>query len=46
VFAALAPEKQDALAADLAALVERLDVARDGTMVVRSAYLEAVIARA
>jgi ubiquinone/menaquinone biosynthesis C-methylase UbiE len=44
-FAALAPEKQDALAADLTALVERLNVARDGTMVVRSAYLEAVIAR-
>ena len=44
-FAALAPEEQDALAADLTALVERLNVARDGTMVVRSAYLETVIAR-
>jgi SAM-dependent methyltransferase len=44
-FAALAPEGQDALAADLVALVERFNVARDGTMVVPSAYLEAVIAR-
>lgn len=44
-FAALAPEGQDALAADLRALVERFNVARDGTMVVPSAYLEAVIAR-
>lgn len=44
-FAALAPEGQDALAADLTALVERFNVARDGTMVVPSAYLEAVIAR-
>jgi SAM-dependent methyltransferase len=44
-FAALAPEGQDALAADLAALVERFNVARDGTMVVPSAYLEAVIPR-
>jgi ubiquinone/menaquinone biosynthesis C-methylase UbiE len=44
-FAALAPEGQDALAADLAGLVERFNVARDGTMVVPGAYLEAVIAR-
>jgi SAM-dependent methyltransferase len=44
-FAALAPEGQDALTADLVALVERFNVARDGTMVVPSAYLEAVIAR-
>jgi SAM-dependent methyltransferase len=45
-FAALAPERQDALAADLAALAERFNVARDGTMVAPSAYLETVIARA
>jgi ubiquinone/menaquinone biosynthesis C-methylase UbiE len=44
-FAALAPERQQALAADLTALVERFNVARDGTMVVPSAYLEAVVAR-
>jgi ubiquinone/menaquinone biosynthesis C-methylase UbiE len=44
-FAALPPEGQAALAADLGALVERFNVARDGTMVVPSAYLEAVITR-
>jgi ubiquinone/menaquinone biosynthesis C-methylase UbiE len=44
-FAALAPEGQAALAADLRALVARFNVARDGTMVVPSAYLEAVITR-
>lgn len=44
-FAALAVEGQEALAADLSALIERLNVARDGTMVVPSAYLEAVITR-
>ena len=44
-FAVLAPEGQDSLAADLTALVQRFNVARDGTMVVPSAYLEAVIAR-
>jgi ubiquinone/menaquinone biosynthesis C-methylase UbiE len=45
-FAALAPEGQVALAADLGALVERFNVARDGTMVVPSAYLEVVITTA
>ncbi len=45
-FAALAPEGQAALAADLGALVERFNVARDGTLVVPSTYLEAVITRA
>jgi ubiquinone/menaquinone biosynthesis C-methylase UbiE len=45
-FASLAPQAQDALAADLTALAERFNVAHDGTMVVPSAYLEAVIARA
>jgi SAM-dependent methyltransferase len=44
-FAALGPQKQAALAADLAALADRFNVARDGTMVVPSAYLEAVIVR-
>ncbi len=44
-FAALAPEGQDALAADLVALIDRFNVARNGTIVVPSAYLEAVIAR-
>ncbi len=45
-FLALLPERQDALAADLAALIKRFNVARDGTMVVPGTYLEAVIARA
>ena len=44
-FAALAPGGQEALAADLRALAERCNAARDGTMVVPSAYLEAVITR-
>jgi ubiquinone/menaquinone biosynthesis C-methylase UbiE len=44
-FAALTPEGQGALAADLGALGERFNVARDGTMVVPSAYLEAVVTR-
>ena len=44
-FASLAPEGQGALAGDLLALIGRLNVARDGTMVVPSPYLETVIAR-
>ena len=45
-FAALPPERQEALASEIRALIERLNVARDGTMVVPGAYLEAVITRA
>lgn len=45
-FATLDTGKQAALAADLIALAERFNVARDGTMVAPSAYLEAVIIRA
>jgi SAM-dependent methyltransferase len=44
-FAALAPDGQAALAADLTALVGRFNVARDGTMVVPGTYLESVIVR-
>jgi hypothetical protein len=44
-FAALAPERQESLAAELSALAERFNVARDGTMVAPSTYLEAVITR-
>ena len=44
-FAALTPDRQEALAVDLLALVEQFNVATDGTMVVPSAYLEAVITR-
>lgn len=44
-FAALAPERQADLAADLLALAGRLNEAGDGTMVVPGAYLEAVVTR-
>jgi SAM-dependent methyltransferase len=44
-FAALPPEGQGALASDLTALVERFNVARDGTMVAPSTYLEVVVTR-
>lgn len=45
VFAALPPERQLALEHDLLALVETFNVARDGGVVVPSAYLETVITR-
>jgi len=45
-FEALPPGRQDALASDLLALVGRHDLAHDGTMVVPSTYLEAVLTRA
>jgi ubiquinone/menaquinone biosynthesis C-methylase UbiE len=44
-FAALPPEGQAALAAELGAVIERFNVAHDGTVVVPGAYLEAVITR-
>ncbi|MBL0390188.1 methyltransferase domain-containing protein [Ramlibacter monticola] len=44
-FAALDTQGQHALAADLVALMERFDTARDGTLVIPSAYLEIVITR-
>jgi len=44
-FGSLAPDAQGALATDLEALIDRLNVARDGTMVVPSTYLESVIVR-
>lgn len=44
-FGSLAPDAQGALAMDLEALIDRLNVARDGTMVVPSPYLESVIVR-
>ena len=44
-FGSLAPDAQGALATDLEALIDRLNVARDGTMVVPSPYLESVIVR-
>ena len=44
-FGALDAERQAALHADLLELIERHNIARDGTMVVPSAYLEVVIER-
>jgi len=44
-FAALPPEGQAALAADLLALVGRTNVAVDGTVVIPGAYLEVVVVR-
>lgn len=45
-FAALSPDAQGALERELTALLESMNVARDGTLVVPSDYLEAVIVRA
>lgn len=45
-FAALAPDRQAALAAELMAAIDRRNQARDGTMVVPGDYLEAVVTRA
>jgi SAM-dependent methyltransferase len=44
-FAALDPAGQAALQGDLLALIESLNLARDGTMVVPSQYIEVVINR-
>jgi ubiquinone/menaquinone biosynthesis C-methylase UbiE len=44
-FAALDEERQQALEADLIALVESMNVAGDGTMVVPSKYLEIVVTK-
>ncbi|MBK1880521.1 class I SAM-dependent methyltransferase [Pelagicoccus mobilis] len=44
-FAALDTEQQDALAADLIALIDRFNVADDGTMVVPGDYFEVVVTK-
>jgi ubiquinone/menaquinone biosynthesis C-methylase UbiE len=44
-FAALKPEAGQALHDDIVALIGRFDMARDGTMVVPSEYLEVVVTR-
>ncbi len=44
-FAAIDPPAREALAADLHALIDEFNVAKDGTLVIPSAYLEVVIAR-
>jgi SAM-dependent methyltransferase len=44
-FQSLAPDGQTALERDLTALLEEMNVSRDGTLAVPSTYLEAVITR-
>ena len=44
-FAAIDPKAQQTLEADLLALLEKFDVARDGTLVVPSEYLEAIVTK-
>jgi hypothetical protein len=44
-FASLAPEARTALEKDLLVLIDKHNVAKDGTMVLPSEYLEAVITR-
>lgn len=44
-FAAIDPNARKALEADLYALLDKLNVAKDGTLVVPSAYLEVVITK-
>ena len=44
-FAAIDPEARRALEADMLALIDRCNLAEDGTMVVPSEYLEVVITR-
>lgn len=44
-FETLDPQRQHALAADLAALIESMNVADDGTMVLPSKYLEIVVTK-
>jgi len=44
-FAALDPEAREALEVDLYGLIDRFNIARDGTLVAPSEYLEAVITK-
>ena len=44
-FAAINPEARKALEADLYALLDKFNVAKDGTLVVPSEYLEVVITK-
>jgi hypothetical protein len=44
-FAAIDPKAREALEADLYALLDEFNVAKDGTLVVPSEYLEVVITR-
>ena len=44
-FAAIDPKAREALETDLYALLDEFNVAKDGTLVVPSAYLEVVITK-
>lgn len=44
-FAAIEPEKREALEADLYALIDDFNTAKDGSVVIRGAYLEVVITK-
>ena len=44
-FAAIEPEARDALEADIYALLDAFNVARDGTLVLPSEYREVVITK-
>ena len=44
-FAAIEPEARDSLEADIYALLDAFNVARDGTLVLPSEYLEVVITK-
>ena len=44
-FAAIDPEAREALEADLYALLDKFNIAEDGTLVVPSEYLEVVITK-
>jgi hypothetical protein len=44
-FAALGPAAQQALHDDILALIARLNIAKDGTMVAPSEYLEIVVTK-
>ena len=44
-FAAIDPKAQEALEAELLALLDTFDVARDGTLVVPSEYLEVIVTK-
>ena len=44
-FAAIDPEAREALEADIHALLDKFNIAKDGTLVVPSEYLEVVITK-
>jgi hypothetical protein len=44
-FEAIDPQPREALQADIYALIDKFNLARDGTLVVPGEYLEAVITK-